>query len=170
MAARPIELHVQLPLVFSAARESFQRVVRELGETTGSPERHTLAVYLRDLHAGVRGEIRVPITMEIAEHNRRFECTISIRAASDRGYFPTFEGTLSINPLATQSELWLQGTYLPPLASSAACSTARCCAMPRVAVCRHSYNASPMTSRVTSASVKSGMLATFATCTTDRLR
>ena len=115
MAARPIELHVQLPLVFSAARESFQRVVRELGETTGSPERHTLAVYLRDLHAGVRGEIRVPITMEIAEHNRRFECTISIRAASDRGYFPTFEGTLSINPLATQSELWLQGTYLPPL-------------------------------------------------------
>lgn len=115
MAARAIELHVQLPLAFSAARESFQRVVRELGETTGSPGQHTLAVYLRDAHVAVRGEIRVPVTMEIAEHRSRFECAISIRAASDEGYFPTFEGTLSINPLGTQSELWLQGTYQPPL-------------------------------------------------------
>ncbi|HTZ55489.1 MAG TPA: hypothetical protein VMB20_10545 [Candidatus Acidoferrum sp.] len=115
MRARPVELQVQLPLAFSAARESFTRVVRELGEANGSPERHTLAVYLRDLHVGVRGEIRVPIAVEIAEHATRFESAISIRAASDKGYFPTFEGTLSISPVATHSELWLQGTYQPPL-------------------------------------------------------
>lgn len=115
MAMRPIELHVQMGLPFSAARESFQSVVRELGEATGSPERHTLAVYLRDLHVAVRGEIRVPIAMEISERATRFECAIAIRAVSDEGYFPTFEGTLSVGPVGAQSELWLQGAYQPPL-------------------------------------------------------
>ena len=31
-----------------------------------------------------------------------------------RDFFHTFEGTLSITPVATHSELWLQGTYDPP--------------------------------------------------------
>jgi hypothetical protein len=115
MAARPIELRVQLELAFSAARESFQRVVRELGEATGSPERHTLAVYLRDVHVAVRGEIRVPIAIEISEQATRFESAIAIRAVSDKGYFPTFEGTLSITAIGPHAELWLQGTYQAPL-------------------------------------------------------
>jgi hypothetical protein len=114
MAARPIELHVQLPLAFGAARESMQRVVQGLGQG-GSPERHTLAVYLNDIHVAVRGEVRVPVAMEVAQRPARFESAISIRAASNEGYFPTFEGTLSVTPVATHSELWLQGTYQPPL-------------------------------------------------------
>ncbi|HEX8806339.1 MAG TPA: hypothetical protein VF741_05280 [Candidatus Aquilonibacter sp.] len=112
MAARSIELHVELPLAFAAAREALQRVVSELGQSTSG--RHTLAVYLSDLHVAVRGEIRVPVAMEISDHPGRFECAISIRAASNEGYFPTFEGTLSVTPVGTQSELWLQGTYSPP--------------------------------------------------------
>jgi hypothetical protein len=114
MAARPIELHAQLPLPFAAARESLQRVVQELGQP-GTSERHSLAVYLRDVHVAVRGEIRVPVAMELAEHPARFESAISIHAASNEGYFPTFEGTLSVTPVGTQSELWLQGSYTPPL-------------------------------------------------------
>ncbi len=114
MATRPIELYVQLALAATAARDSFERVVRELGERTESPEGHTLAVYLGDLHVGVRGEIRVPVTMELAERPAHWESRISIRAASDQGFFPTFEGTLSISPVATHSELWLQGAYSPP--------------------------------------------------------
>jgi hypothetical protein len=113
MAARPAELHVQLPLPFTAARESLQRVVQELGQP-GVSERHSLAVYLSDVHVAVRGEIRVPVTMEVADHPARFESAISIRAASNEGYFPTFEGTLSVTPVGTQSELWLQGSYTPP--------------------------------------------------------
>jgi hypothetical protein len=112
MAARSIELHVELPLAFAAARESLQRVASELGQ--GAPERNSLAVYLSDLHVAVRGEIRVPVAMEISEHPGRFECAISIRAASNEGFFPTFEGTLSMTPVGTHSELWLQGTYRPP--------------------------------------------------------
>ena len=112
MATRSIELHVEVPLAFGAARESLQRVVSELGQ--GAPGRNSLAVYLRDLHIAVRGEIRVPVAMEITDHPARFECAISIRAASNEGYFPRFEGTLSITPVATQSEVWLQGAYVPP--------------------------------------------------------
>ncbi len=112
MAARPIELHLELPLAFAAARDSLQRVVHELVQ--GAPERNTLSVYLSDLHVAVRGEIRVPVAMEVSDHPGRFECALSIRAASNAGYFPTFEGTLSVTPVGTQSELWLQGTYQPP--------------------------------------------------------
>lgn len=114
MAAQPIELYVPLLLAPAAAREALQRVVREFGTETSS-ERRTLSVYLQDLHVGVNGEIRVPVAMEVAEHPARFESAISIRASADKGYFPTFEGTLSINPVAEKSELWLQGTYEPPL-------------------------------------------------------
>lgn len=111
MAAHPIELHVQLPLAFAAARESLQRVVHEISQAS---EGRTLAVYLRDLHVAVQGEISVPVAMEVAEHPSRFESAISIRAVSNQRYFPTFEGTLSVTPVGTQSELWMQGTYRPP--------------------------------------------------------
>jgi len=111
---RPIELYVPMTLAPNAARESMLRVMHALGEATASSDQLTLAVYLTDLHAAVRGEIRIPVTIDVVDRPVRWEYAVKIRAASDARFFPRFEGTLSITPVGTQSELWLQGTYEPP--------------------------------------------------------
>lgn len=114
MPARSIELGVPLTLAPAAARESLLRVMHALAEETATPDGATLAVYLRDLHVAVRGEIRIPVAIEVVDRPPRWEYAIKIRAASDRGFFPQFDGTLSVSPIASHSELWLQGTYVPP--------------------------------------------------------
>lgn len=114
MASRPIEIYVPLILASAAARESLLRVMHALGDGTAVSDRQTLAVYLSDLHAAVRGEIRIPVTIDVVDRPVRWEYAINIRAASNTGFFPRFEGTLSITPVGSQSELWLQGTYQPP--------------------------------------------------------
>jgi hypothetical protein len=103
-----------MTLAPNAARESMLRVMHALGEATASSDQLTLAVYLTDLHAAVRGEIRIPVTIDVVDRPVRWEYAVKIRAASDARFFPRFEGTLSITPVGTQSELWLQGTYEPP--------------------------------------------------------
>jgi hypothetical protein len=115
MTAQPIELYVDLPVNAKLARVSFAQVVRDLNKMGGSPDQGALAVYLRDLHVAVRGEIRVPVEMEFSERPSRFQSAISIRALSNSAFFPRFEGTLSLSPSGTTSELWLQGSYQPPL-------------------------------------------------------
>jgi len=113
MLSRPIELHAALPLASAAARESLLRVMRGISSTS-STDRLALAVYLGDLHVAVQGEIRVPVEVSVDDRPVRWEYAIAIRAASDEGFFPTFAGTLSITPVGTQSELWLQGSYQAP--------------------------------------------------------
>jgi hypothetical protein len=111
---RPIELYVPMTLASNAARESLLRVMHALGDGTASPDRLMLAVYLSDLHASVHGEISIPVTVDVVDRPVRFEYAIKIRATSEVAFFPRFEGTLSITPLGSQSELWLQGSYEPP--------------------------------------------------------
>ncbi|MGC2131587.1 MAG: SRPBCC family protein [Candidatus Aquilonibacter sp.] len=108
------ELGVPVALASGAARDALLRVMHSMGKGTATPDQLELSVYLRDLHAGVRGEIRIPVTLDVVDRPARFEYAIAIRAASDEGFFPHFEGTLSVTPVGTQSELWLQGTYDPP--------------------------------------------------------
>lgn len=114
MARRSIELYVPIALASGAARDALLRVMHALGEGTAAPDRLAVSVYLRDLHAAVRGEIRIPVTVDVVDRPVRWEYAINIRAAADEGFFPRFEGTLSITPVGSQSELWLQGTYEPP--------------------------------------------------------
>ncbi|MGC2243239.1 MAG: hypothetical protein WBA06_06390 [Candidatus Aquilonibacter sp.] len=108
-----IELYVPMALASNAARESLLRVMHALGDGS-SPDRSTLSVYLRDLHASVHGEISIPVTVDVVDRPVRWEYAITIRATSDTAFFPRFEGTLSITPVGSQSELWLQGSYEPP--------------------------------------------------------
>ncbi len=99
----------------AAANESLMRVMRAFGKSTAAPDRLTLDVQLADLHVCVAGEIRVPTDVSVAERPVRREFGLSIRATSNQGIFPRFEGTLSLNPVGQHaSELWLQGRYEPP--------------------------------------------------------
>ncbi len=114
MPRRSIELRAPVALAAGAARDALLRVMHAIGQGTATPDQLNLSVYLRDLHADVRGEVRIPVTVDVVDRPARFEYAITIHAASDEGFFPRFEGTLSITPVGTQSELWLQGTYDPP--------------------------------------------------------
>jgi len=111
---KTIELYVPLALNAQSARAALERAMRQIGERSGSSDRLALAIHLQDLHVDVRGEVRVPVEMEVEDRPIRWEYALAVRAASDEGFFPTFAGTLSITPVGGASELWLQGAYKPP--------------------------------------------------------
>lgn len=115
MKGRAIELRLPLALAPMAARESLARVMRVLSNGLHGMDGWSLAVHLRDLHATVAGEVRVPVEIDIDERAARWECGLKIRAIGSEGFFPTFTGTMSVTPVGAHSEIWLQGTYEPPL-------------------------------------------------------
>lgn len=112
---RTIELYEPIAIAPIAANESLMRVMHALGTATSSPHRLTLAVQLADLHVRVGGEVSMPTALHVVDRPSRFEFGLSIRAASNEGIFPTFDGTLSLSPVGRNAvELWLQGSYAPP--------------------------------------------------------
>jgi hypothetical protein len=124
MSARAIELHVPIAMAPVAANESLVRVMDALAKPSAPPDRlmpHalpnrlTLAVQLADLHVGVVGEVSVPTEVHVVDRPVRWEFGLSMRAASNDGIFPSFEGTVSLSPVGRHAvELWLQGSYAPP--------------------------------------------------------
>ncbi len=115
MGVHTIELYLPLAMAPVAADESLVRVMHALATSGASTDRLTLAAQLADLHVGVVGEVKIPTEVYIADRAVRWEFGLSIRAASNEGIFPTFEGTLSLTPVGGKAaELWLQGSYEPP--------------------------------------------------------
>lgn len=63
--------------------------------------------------------VSVPIAIESIEQPQRYECEITIAAASGAKAFPRFKGTMSVSPQRDQgSELWLQGSYTAPFGAA----------------------------------------------------
>ncbi len=112
MNGRTIELREPIAMAPAAARESLGRVIHALASNADA--RPALEVSLRDLHAPSSGSVQIPIAIEVQDHARKSEYVLGLRATS-RGFFPAFEGTLSLNALGKDCELWLQGKYRPPL-------------------------------------------------------
>jgi hypothetical protein len=116
MTGRPIELHEPLPVTAQVAVEATMRVLKSMGDgASGQPQ--SLNVFLHDLHVALVGEVAVPIVVAVEEHPERWESALTVRAASDEGFFPTFTGTLSVSPNGRRCELWLIGEYHPPFGS-----------------------------------------------------
>lgn len=106
-----IELHESIAMAPAAARESLGRVLHALASANAGP---TLDVSLRELHTPSTGSVKVPVAIGVHDHAAKLQYALDLRAKS-KGFFPTFEGMLSLNPLGKSCELWLQGIYQPPL-------------------------------------------------------
>lgn len=115
MTGKPIEVRVPVALAPLVARQSMLRVLRSISDDFSSKDRWSLTLFLRDLHVAVIGEVAVPIGVSVEERDQRWECALEIHAVANEGFFPTFSGTLSVSPVGTHAELWLMGTYRPPL-------------------------------------------------------
>jgi len=60
--------------------------------------------------------LSVPVTVAPAPQEQRYECEVTIVAATTSGFFPRFDGSVSISPMRDEgSELWLIGSYTVPL-------------------------------------------------------
>lgn len=82
-------------------------------------ERTTLTVSFEGLGPPFSGRVSVPVKLTARHNEMRYESAITISGAAASAIFPTFEGTLSINPLRELgSELWLQGNYVAPLGAA----------------------------------------------------
>jgi len=115
VSERTIELTLPVAMAPAAANESLLRVMHALIKPDGSAERLTLSVQLADLHVRVGGEVTMPTEVRVVDRPTRWEFGLSIRAASNEGIFPKFDGTLSLTPVGKHAaELWLQGRYAPP--------------------------------------------------------
>ena len=115
VSERTIELTLPIAMAPAAANESLMRVMHALSKPDGSPEGLALSLQLTDLHVRVAGEVVMPTQVRVVDRPARWEFGLSIRAASNEGIFPKFEGTLSLTPVGKHAvELWLQGHYAPP--------------------------------------------------------
>ena len=113
---KPVEMHVDLPLPASAARDEALELFAALGRHEAPFDDLALAVGLRALHIPVGGEVRIPVSTQVELAPTRWEATVELEATDHPGLFPRFQGTLTLNPVGvTTSELWLQGTYHAPL-------------------------------------------------------
>ena len=112
---KAIEMHVDLPLPASAARDEAMELFAALGRREAPFDELALAVGLRSLHLPVQGELRIPVTTRVELAPVRWEASIEMEAADHPGLFPRFHGTMTLNPVGgTTSELWLQGEYNAP--------------------------------------------------------
>jgi hypothetical protein len=97
MSGVPIEMYVPLAIPPAHAREAVREVVERIAANGMSY--HALKL---TLHPG--GSVEP-----------RWEFPITLVARTAERFFPTFEGSLIVTPLAEACELWLQGSYTPPL-------------------------------------------------------
>ena len=60
--------------------------------------------------------LAIPVKIGAEPQTQRYECEITIVAATTSGFFPRFDGSVSISPMRDEgSELWLMGSYTVPL-------------------------------------------------------
>ncbi|HET9029895.1 MAG TPA: hypothetical protein VFN49_06930 [Candidatus Aquilonibacter sp.] len=111
-AGTPIELYVTLDLPPLTVRDAVMHVMQAIGERKGRYRDLSLWVDSRTPGAG---SLNVPIDARVVTRPGRWECGVRIEAAHSEKFFPAFEGTVSVTPDGGhQSELWLQGQYVPP--------------------------------------------------------
>ena len=112
---KSVEMHVDLPIPASAARDETLELFAALGRREPPFDELALALGLRSLHLPVQGEVRIPVTTHVELAPLRWEANIEMEAADHPGLFPRFHGTMTLNPVgSTSSELWLQGEYHAP--------------------------------------------------------
>jgi hypothetical protein len=111
-----VETYVSIPLPPPAARDAMIAILDAIGKHQSPFDQVALSVGLSDLHIPIEGTLSVPIDAEIETRPLRWEASIEIEAQNNEHLFPKFEGTLSVTPDGHDTcELWLQGTYMPPL-------------------------------------------------------
>lgn len=116
MPATAIEMFVPLKLPPVAAREGTMHVMRAIGAHEPPYENLSLSLRLRDLAMPGEGELHVPVQAHVVSRPQEWECRVTISAAQDQRFFPTFEGVLTVTPDGrSECELWLQGHYEPPM-------------------------------------------------------
>ena len=103
MATIAVEMYVPINLAPHVVRGSASRVLHSLEEKASPYGSLALAFDFGDLRIA---ELTNPL---------RWRCRLEIRAAVKERFFPKFCGTLSAMAVGTQTELWLQGAYEPPL-------------------------------------------------------
>lgn len=112
MSGTPVELYATLDLPPSVVRDALMNVMRAIGDREEPYRNLTLAF---ELSGPGHAQLRVPIEATVVNRPGRWECGIHIEAAENAHLFPRFDGTLSVTPDGgRESELWLQGTYVPP--------------------------------------------------------
>lgn len=91
--------------------------VMPLIEKGESPyDKLALSVTLAETKLNLPGNVSVPIRTRVAVHPELWTCALDISAAGEVKFFPEFHGDLVVKPLgAGTCELWLQGTYEPPV-------------------------------------------------------
>ncbi len=97
MSRVPIEMYVPLAIAPAQAREAVRRLLERIAASAVSY--HAIKLSARPA-AGVEP---------------RWEFPITLTARTAERFFPTFEGAIIVTPLADACELWLQGSYTPPL-------------------------------------------------------
>lgn len=112
MSGTPVELYARLDLPPMVVRDALMNVMRAIG-TRQEPYRNLALGF--ELSGPGHAQLRVPIEVTVVNRPGRWECGLHIEAAANEHLFPRFDGTLSVTPDGgRESELWLQGTYVPP--------------------------------------------------------
>lgn len=112
MSGIPVELYARLDLPPIVVRDALMSVTRAIGNHDERYRHLTLAV---EINAPAHAELRVPVDVTVVNRPERWECGIHIEATQNDRLFPAFDGVLSVTPDGgKESELWLQGTYVPP--------------------------------------------------------
>ncbi len=116
MSRQNVEILVPLQLPAAEARDEALRVLEGVAKGTHPYEHVMLTMGMRDLHIPLEGVLSVPVAASVEPRPMRWECRLQLEAEHNRQLFPRFDGTLTITPNgAHESELWLQGSYEPPL-------------------------------------------------------
>jgi hypothetical protein len=115
MSART-ELFRVIPVPGPLALEAMLAILSGLSHHEAPYGEAALSVRFDQIHLPAIGDVAVPIAVASQAQPQRYECELTITATAAAGLFPRFVGSFSISPMRDSgSELWLQGTYTPPL-------------------------------------------------------
>lgn len=116
MVSAPVEIHAALNVPPVAARDALMRVMQAVATQSPPYDHLALSLGLRDLHVPIEASLTVPVHATVDLAPLRWECRLDIAALRSQKLFPRFHGTISVTPNGQQAcELWLQGSYDPPL-------------------------------------------------------
>ncbi len=116
MSSSKIEIYAPMHLPATLARDAALGILESIAARRAPYEHVTLSMGLRDVHLPLDGAISVPVSAAVEARPMRWECRLQLEAEHNRQLFPRFDGTLTVTPNGNdESELWLQGSYEPPL-------------------------------------------------------
>lgn len=117
MSTTFVEAHVSTHIAQATAQEAAAEVLAALAKRERPYDRLSLSIRLRDdLQMPIDAVVAVPVVLKVEIPAKPGACTIEIAAESATRFFPTFKGLFGVRALGPSAcELWLQGTYEPPL-------------------------------------------------------